>query len=131
MPAGGLFSTAADVARFCRMLLNGGELDGKRVLSAKAVQTMTSNQVGELLNKGKGENGYGFGLQASRNLNGDQPGSGGAFGHGGAYATNMHIDPARGLIFVYMVQHAGYANKEGKEISPAFEKAAAEKFGKQ
>ena len=42
MPAGGLFSTAADVARFCRMVLNGGTLDGKKILSEAAVKEMTT-----------------------------------------------------------------------------------------
>jgi CubicO group peptidase (beta-lactamase class C family) len=131
MPAGGLFSTAGDVAKFCQMLLNGGELGGKRVLSAAAVQQMTSTQDGDIQNKGKGENGYGFGLQTSRKVHGDpQPGSGGSFGHGGAYSTSMQIDPAHGLIFVYMVQHAGYANSDGKQIQPTFQKAALDSFGK-
>ena len=48
MPAGGLFSTAADVARFCQMILNGGVLDGKRYLSEAAVQQMTRKQTGDL-----------------------------------------------------------------------------------
>ena len=66
MPAGGLFSTAADVAAFCQMLLNGGTHAGKRVLSEDAVRQMTSTQTGDLLNKGKGENGYGLGLSTTR-----------------------------------------------------------------
>lgn len=132
MPAGGLFSTAADVGIFCRMLLGGGEFGGRRYLSAASVQQMSSTQDGDLQSKGKGENGYGYGLQTSRKVHGEPlPGSGGSFGHGGAYATHMEIDPAHGLVFVYMVQHAGYANSDGKEIQPAFQKAAVEKFGQR
>ena len=56
MPAGGLFSTAADVAKFCQMILNGGELDGRRYLSEAAVKQMTSKQTPEALKEG-----YGFG----------------------------------------------------------------------
>lgn len=131
MPAGGLFSTAADVGRFCQMLLNGGQFESKRYLSPVAVQEMTSTQDGDLQSNGKNESGYGYGLQTSRKLHGEpQPGSGGSFGHGGAYSTNMQIDPARGLIFIYMVQHAGYANADGKEINPAFQRTATELFGK-
>ena len=55
MPAGGLFSTASDLARFCQMVLNGGEFQGKRYLSEAAVKQMTSKQTGDL------PNGYGFG----------------------------------------------------------------------
>ena len=55
MPAGGLFSTAADIARFGQMLLNGGQLDGKRYLSEAAVKQMTSRQTPQAVN-----NNYGF-----------------------------------------------------------------------
>lgn len=133
MPAGGLFSTAADVAAFCQMLLNGGEAHGQRILSPGAVQQMTSTQDDDLQSNGKGENGYGFGISASRKIHPGapvQPGSGGTFGHGGAYSTNMEVDPAHGLIFVYMVQHAGYPNTDSREIQPAFHKVAIEQFGK-
>ncbi len=98
MPAGGLFSTAADVARFCQMILNGGEMGGKRYLSEAAIKQMTSKQTGEL------KDGYGFGWSTG----------GGGFGHGGAESTNMNIDPKSGLILVWMVQHAGYAGDGGK-----------------
>jgi len=50
-------------------------------------------------------------------------GGGGTFGHGGAYATNMTIDPKRGLILVWMVQHAGFPGDGGKSQA-AFRKAA-------
>jgi CubicO group peptidase (beta-lactamase class C family) len=114
MPAGGLFSTAGDVGRFCQMVLNGGALDGKRYLSKDAVTQMTSKQTGDALKEGYGL-GWGTG--------------GGSFGHGGAYATNMTIDAKRGLILVWMVQHAGYPRDGGKSQA-AFRKAAEEQFGK-
>jgi CubicO group peptidase (beta-lactamase class C family) len=127
MPAGGLFSTATDVGLFCQMLLRGGEAGGKQILSRAAVQQMTCTQDGDLQNKGKGEYGYGFGLETWSKVHGDpKPGSGGAFGHGGAYSNEMHVSPGRGLIFVYMVQHAGYANEDGRDIYQTFEKAAVE-----
>ena len=129
MPAGGLFSTATDVGVFCQMVLNGGTHTGKRLLSEDAVRQMTSTQTGELLDKGRGENGYGLGFSTTRKarLGAVIPGPS---GHGGAYATNMWIDPERGLITVYMVQHAGYPGKEGGKVRAAFEKAAVEAFGK-
>ena len=114
MPAGGLFSTASDVARFCQMILNGGEFEGKRYLSEAAVKQMTSRQTGEEIKEG-----YGFGWFT----NGD------SVNHGGAYSTNMSIDRKLGLITVFMVQNAGWRNDDGKKIQPAFQKAAVEAFG--
>ena len=113
MPAGGLFSTAADLAKFCRMLLKGGQLDGKRYISEKALHTMTTKQTGDL------PTGYGLGWSVDKN-------PGGPFGHGGAYSTNMQVNPGAGIASIYLVQHAGYPNgDEGKKVLPAFQKAAA------
>ncbi len=130
-PAGGLFSTAEDVAAFCRMLLGGGVYEGKRLLSAAAVRQMTGTQTGDLLNQGKGEHGYGLGLSTSRKGHGDTgPALVGDCGHGGAYATNMGIDAKHGLVTVFMVQHAGFPGPDGGKILPTFNKAAVEAFAK-
>ncbi|HEY3899850.1 MAG TPA: serine hydrolase domain-containing protein [Chthoniobacter sp.] len=115
MPAGGLFSTAADIARFGQMLLNGGQLDGKRYLTEAAVKQMTSKQTPDGV-----KNNYGFGYAV------DGP----AFGHGGAYSTHFSVDTKFGLVLVFMVQNAGWRNADGKKIEPAFTKAAVEEFGK-
>ena len=113
MPAGGLFSTATDVATFCRMVLNGGELNGKRYLSAAAIKTMTSKQTGDEV-----KDGYGVGWSTN----------GMTHGHGGALATNMTIDPHRGLITVFLVQHAGFPG-DGNQSQGAFVKSAQALFG--
>ena len=131
MPGGGLFSTASDVGAFCQMVLNGGTYQGKRCLSEEAVRQMTSTQTGDLLNGGKGENGYGLGWFTSRKSHGAAgPAIPGPCEHGGAYSTNMRIDPERGLITVYMVQHAGYPGTDGGKVRAAFEKAAVDAFAK-
>jgi CubicO group peptidase (beta-lactamase class C family) len=111
MPAGGLFSTAGDVARFCQMVLAGGVYNGKRYLSEDAVKQMTSKQTGDL------KNDWGLGWATG----------GGSFGHGGAHATNMTINAKRGLITVWMVQHSGFPGDGGKSHG-AFKKAAEELF---
>jgi CubicO group peptidase (beta-lactamase class C family) len=111
MPAGGLFSTASDVGVFCQMLLNGGIYKGKRYLSAEAVKQLTSKQTGEL------KKAYGLGWDTS----------GDTFGHGGAFATNMTIDAKRGLITVWMVQHAGFPGK-GNASQGVFRKEAIALF---
>ncbi len=59
-----------------------------------------------------------------------QVGGGGTLGHGGAFATNMTIDRARGLAYVYMVQHAGFHENAGGKILEAFHTAAKGRFGK-
>lgn len=112
MPAGGLFSTAADVARLCQMVLNRGQFQGKRILSEETVATMTRKQTAESL-----KNGYGLGWST----NGD------SFGHGGALSTNMTIDAKRGLITVFLVQHAGFP-RDGNKSHGVFKKAAEERF---
>ena len=114
MPAGGLFSTAQDLSRFCRMVLNGGVFDGKRYLSEAAVKAMTTKQTAASIPQG-----YGLGWAVGKND---------TFGHGGAYATNMTVDAKHGLVLVFLVQHAGFPG-DGNKILPAFQKAAEERFG--
>ena len=112
MPAGGLFSTAVDCARFLRMVMNGGELDGRRYLSEAAVKEMTKRQTAETI-----KDSYGLGWSVGP----------GTYGHGGALATNMSVDEKRGLILVFLVQHAGFPG-EGKNAQGAFRKAAEKLF---
>jgi CubicO group peptidase (beta-lactamase class C family) len=116
-PAGGYFSTAMDLSIFCRMILNGGIYAGKRYLSEVVLKQMVSTQTGDL------PEAYGFGWGTDR-----KPGS--PYGHGGAYSTNMQIDPLHQLITIFMVQHAGYPEGEGDKIKSAFTQAAVESFGK-
>ncbi len=128
-PAGGFFSTAQDLSLFCRMLLNGGVFGGQRYLSEEAIKEMTSNHTGELL----GKNGNGYGLcwsVGSRPHGGADLDHTGTFGHGGAYSTDMHIDMQHQLIMIYLVQHAGYAGKNGGRILPDFRKAALAAAGR-
>lgn len=99
----GLLSTASDYARFLRMLLNGGELDGARLLGPKTVELMTSNAVGTLHNNGKFGFGLGFEITEHVGRTG-RPGSVGEFGWGGAYHTQMWVDPKEELVVVYMTQ---------------------------
>jgi CubicO group peptidase (beta-lactamase class C family) len=114
MPAGGLFSTAQDVAKFCQMILNGGEYNGHRYISEAAIKQMTSKQTPEPV-----KDGYGFGWSVN----------GTSVGHGGAYATDLSIDGKIGLITIYMVQHNGFPGDGGK-AKGAFMDAARAQFGK-
>jgi CubicO group peptidase (beta-lactamase class C family) len=113
MPAGGLFSTASDLGRFCRMILNGGVAEGRRYLSEAAVAEMTRKQTGDAIKQS-----YGLGWSTG----------GGTFGHGGAYATNMTVEPRRGLITVFLVQHSD-SREDIRTCQAAFRQAAVEQFG--
>jgi CubicO group peptidase (beta-lactamase class C family) len=97
----GLLSTAQDYARFLQALLNGGQLDGARLLSPKTVQLMTANHVGELY----GNQGFGLGFWVTEHLGrSGELGSVGAFGWGGAYFTSYWVDPTEQLVVVFMGQ---------------------------
>jgi CubicO group peptidase (beta-lactamase class C family) len=108
---GGLVSTAADYARFLQMLLNGGELDGVRLLSPKSVALMTTNRLGpEVDTQGwryyPGP-GYGFGLGFAVRLDagvGPQIGSVGDYFVEGLYGTFAFADPQEQLLAVFMIQ---------------------------
>jgi CubicO group peptidase (beta-lactamase class C family) len=123
---GGLFSTAPDYARFCQMVLNGGELDGKRYLKPESVKLMTTIQTGDLKTGFTEGNGWGLGWCVIREPQGVtamlSPGS---FGHGGAYGTQAWIDPQKKRIDILMVQRADFPNSDASEVRRAFQEAAA------
>lgn len=100
----GLLSTATDYGRFLQMLLNGGELDGRRLLSPKTVELMTTNHTGGLGHFYAG-NGFGLGFSIRQDL-GSQgtPGSIGEFGWLGAYHSIYWVDPVEQLVVVYLSQ---------------------------
>jgi CubicO group peptidase (beta-lactamase class C family) len=113
---GGLCSTAADYLTFCRALLNGGELDGVRLIGPKTLGLMTSNhlpggrdlpEMSRSLFSEATYNGIGFGLGFSVTMNPAQtliPGSRGEYSWGGAASTTFWIDPAEELIAIFMTQ---------------------------
>jgi len=90
---GGLVSTTADYARFLQLFLNGGELDGVRLLGRKTVELMLTNQVGALSPK----HGLGFGLETAEN-DAESPLSLGSFEWGGAFNTTYWADPKERLV---------------------------------
>ncbi|MDZ7630374.1 MAG: serine hydrolase domain-containing protein [Gemmatimonadaceae bacterium] len=97
----GLVSTAGDYARFLQMLLNGGVLDGRRVLAPRTVELMSTNQTGTLFsNDGRG---FGLGFATVDRLGADGFKSVGAYGWGGAYGSSYTVDPKERLVIVFMV----------------------------
>lgn len=102
----GLTSTAHDYGRFLQMLLNRGELDGKRLLKPETVDQMTRNQLGDLRGSfsihGDGF-GYGFGVVTGREKP-PSPASVGSYSWGGAFNTFFWVDPRRQLIGIILTQ---------------------------
>lgn len=126
IPAGGLYSSAADIAKFYQMMLNGGTANGKRYLSAAAHQQLTSTQTGEIKTGFTEGMSWGFGFQVVKQPQGVTamlaPGT---YGHGGAYGTQSWADPKSGTIYILMIQRARMANGDASDVRKAFQETAA------
>ncbi|MCE2543494.1 MAG: beta-lactamase family protein [Acidobacteria bacterium] len=111
----GLVSTASDYARFLQMMLNGGELDGVRVLSRKTVESMTVGHTGDIPFRPGQSFGLGFSVVEDPAALG-LPASVGEFAWGGAYHSTYWVDPAEELVVAYMTQiiPAGDIDDHGK-----------------
>jgi CubicO group peptidase (beta-lactamase class C family) len=114
---GGLVSTTMDYMRFCQMLLNGGELDGVRLLSPTTVEMMSRNHLPREM--GEYAPGQGFGLDFSVVLDPVEAGtfSAGEYFWGGAAGTWFWIDPVEDLIFVGMIQQFGGRRPDVRSMS--------------
>jgi CubicO group peptidase (beta-lactamase class C family) len=124
-PSGGLYSTAGDLVRFYQMVLNGGDLNGRRVLSADAVKQMTSLQSGELVTGFTPGNGWGLGFCLIREPQGPTDVlSAGSYGHGGAFGTQGWIDPTNEMIFVLLVARQNFGSGDGSDIRADFQRLA-------
>ena len=108
--AGGLMSTAEDYSQFAQMLLDRGQLNGKRLLGPNTVEMMSANHMGELFAgqfPGYPPHGVGFGLGVSVMI--DQIAAGmrvtnGSFGWNGAYGTKLWVDPKENMVEILMIQ---------------------------
>ena len=114
---GGLVSTVGDYLRFAQMLLNGGVLDGNRLLGRKTVEMMRANHLPQKLIpialNGVAHAGYGFGLGVSVLMDppaSGAPGSVGIYGWSGAATTQFWIDPVEEMLGIFMTQYmpSGY-----------------------
>ncbi len=122
---GGLYSTASDYARFARMILNGGKLDGKRYLKTASVRLMTTIQSGDLKTGFTTGNGWGLTWCVVREPQGVTAMlSPGTHGHGGAHGTQAWIDPKRGSVLILMVQRSNFGNGDDSAVRLAFQQAA-------
>ena len=104
----GIFSTAGDYARFAQMLLNGGTLEGRRILGRKTVELMTANHMVTLPDNQSAarQKGFGLGVEVTTELGRlSIPSSVGQFGWYGAATTYCQIDPEERIVAVALVQH--------------------------
>ena len=124
---GGLYSTAADYGRFCRMLLNNGALDGKTYLKPETVKLLSTVHSGDVKTGFTPGNGWGVAVCIVREPQGVTAMlSPGTFGHGGAYGTQAWIDPVKGVAYVLMVQRANFPNADASDVRKAFQQAAVD-----
>lgn len=120
MGGAGLYSTAGDYARFTQMLLNGGQLEGTRILGRKTVEFMTRDHIAHLAQPhpfGAVEQGFGLGVRVVTNL-GRSPtlGSEGCFGWDGYATTTVQIDPQERTVAILLYQHLPF--NEGDVFTP-------------
>lgn len=126
IPAGGLYSTAADQGKLYQAMLHKGELNGKRVVSEKAWAEMTKTQTGDIKTGFVDGMSWGYGWQVVKEPKGvTEPLSVGTFGHGGAYGTQGWIDPTKGVYYVLMIQRSGLANGDASEMRKELHKLGA------
>lgn len=131
MPAGGLFSCAADLAKVYAMVLNGGTLDGHRYLKEETLKLMETSQLGDMKVSFADGMHMGLGFHIVNQPTGvTEALSSGSFGHGGAYGTQAWLDPVRGLGIVLLIQRAGLPNSDQSEMRAVLQKTAVERFGK-
>lgn len=107
---GGLSSTIYDYAIFLQMLLNGGEYNGKRLLSRNTVRMMTMNQIGDV-DFGDNKFGLGFAIVTEKGSS-ESPSQVGTFSWGGAFATSYWVDPKEKMIVQFYRQLLGTTHNE-------------------
>jgi len=125
VPAGGLYSTGEDLAKFYCMMLNNGVTGNARHLSEESIKAMTANQIGELKGAFTPGMGFGYGWAVVREPQGVtamlSPGS---YGHGGAFGTQAWLDPKQDLFVVLLIQRTGLPNADASPMRQALQEAA-------
>lgn len=125
IPAGGLVSCAADLAKLYRMMLHRGELNGKRILSEKSHAEMTRTQTGDIKTGFVDGMSFGFGWAVVKEPKGVTAVlSPGTYGHGGAFGTQGWIDPQQDLFVVLLIQRTGLPNSDASPMRQALQEAA-------
>ena len=122
---GGVLMTPAGYTRFAQMLLNGGELDGQRILGRKTIELMTANHIGDWdidLAVGPGY-GFGFGYATLKTIGkGALPGSPGTYGWGGAAGTSFFVDPVEDIVGLFFTHVFMFQFNPTADLAERFQK---------
>lgn len=131
IPAGGLYSTGADLARLYQLMLGRGTLNKVHLLSEESVATMTKVQTGDLTTGFSPGMGFGYGWGVVRTPT-DVTAmlSPGSFGHGGAFGTQGWLDPQKDLFIVLLIQRVGLKNSDASAMRSELQKVAVEAVAK-
>lgn len=125
IPAGGLVSCGSDLAKLYRMMLNKGELNGRRILSERAVAEMTRTQTGDIKTGFVDGMSFGYGWAVVKEPKGVTAMlSPGTFGHGGAFGTQAWIDPKRDLFTILLIQRTGLPNSDASVFRKTLQELA-------
>lgn len=117
IPAGGLYSTGADLTKLYQMMLNKGTLQGTRILKPESVAAMTQIHTGDLKAGFTPSMGFGLGWAVVRSPEGvTQMLSPGSYGHGGAFGTQGWLDPTQDLFVVLLIQRSGLPNADASDV---------------
>src|SRR2546429_7993421 len=124
----GVFGTAEDVAKWCQMILNGGELNGRRILKAQTVREMTTPR--RLPNNYLRGYGLDFDTRYSPAVRGERFERGTTFGHTGYTGTSFWIDPVHKCFVVLLTNRVHPSDKQGKvsRVRRAVATAVADAF---
>lgn len=132
LPNSGLYTTAGDLARLCQMLLNNGELDGHRYLKPETVRLLASPLTGGMPAGFVPGSAYALGTVVVTEPTGVTAMlSPGTYGHGGAYGTQLWIDPVKGVAYVLLIQRTGFGNGDNSDIRRDFQQAAVDALSRQ
>ncbi len=127
IPAGGLYSTAADLAKLYQAMLNAGRLGSTKIISPESVLTMTKVQTGDLQCGFVPGMGFGYGWAVVKEPQGvTAMVSPGTFGHGGAFGTQAWIDPKQDLFVILLIQRVGLPNADGSDIRRELQQLAVD-----
>lgn len=131
MPAGGLCSTATDLAKLYQCLLHQGALHDRLIIHPPALQEMTKTQTGELKTGFVDGMSFGYGFAVVKEPQGATAMlSKGTFGHGGAFATQGWIDPHQDLFVIILVQRNGMPGGDGNELRRVVQQIAVDALKK-
>ena len=132
IPAGGLYSTGADLAKLYQLMLHNGSEGAVKILTADSVAEMTKVQTGKLECGFTPGMSFGYGWAVIREPSGAHAMlSAGTYGHGGAFGTQGWVDPKQDLFVILLIQRVGLANADGSDLRRDLQTVAVDAIKKK